>query len=66
MKPVGLKKRMLALESYHGGVRSAADKLCIDPGYWVRLRDGEKLNPSAATLKKLGLIKEVTVSYFIE
>ena len=47
------------LEIEHGGLRAAARALAIDVGYLKRLRDGEKTNPSAATLTKLGLTKEV-------
>lgn len=32
-------------------------------GYLCRLRKGEKLNPSESTLRKLGLKREVIVSY---
>ena len=47
----------------HGGVRLAARALRLDPAYLVRLRDGKKVNPSDATLRRLGLRKVVTVSY---
>ena len=47
------------LEDKHGGLRSAGRATGIDAGYLKRLRDGEKTNPSDATLAKLGLRKEV-------
>lgn len=43
-----------------GGVRRAARAVNIDPAYLLRLRDGDKLNPSAATLRKLGLRKVIS------
>jgi len=47
------------LEKLHGGTRAASRATGVDGGYLVRLRDGKKTNPSEATLKKLGLRKEV-------
>jgi len=32
----------------------------MSPSYMIRLRDGEKLEPSARLLRKLGLEKKVT------
>lgn len=43
------------LEDHHGSARAAAAAHGIDPSYWQRLREGEKTNPSAETLEKLGL-----------
>jgi len=41
----------------HGGVRKAARALQIDAAYLLRIGKGEKVNPSAAILRKLGLRK---------
>lgn len=57
---MSLKGRVRYLERMHGGLRAAARATGIDPAYLLRLRNGEKVNPSAATLEKLGLRKEVT------
>lgn len=54
-----LSGRVRMLETQHGGLRAAARATGIDAGYLKRLRDGEKTNPSAATLAKLGLRREV-------
>jgi len=47
----------------HGGLRSAAKALDIDPGYLSRLASGEKDNPSKETLDLLGIERKVAVSY---
>lgn len=52
--------RIRELETQHGGLRAAARVLNCDAAYLLRLRDGEKRNPSAAMLRKLGLKKVVT------
>ena len=52
--------RIAVLETEHGGLRAAARVIGCDPAYLLRLRDGEKSNPSDAMLKKLGLKKMVT------
>lgn len=54
-----LAERVRHLEIEHGGLRAAARATGVDAGYLKRLRDGEKTNPSTATLAKLGLRKEV-------
>lgn len=54
-----LRDRIIELEQKHGSLRAAARVLQIDPAYLLRLRDGEKTNPSAVTLRKLKL-KKVT------
>lgn len=56
-----LKERMRELVKQHGGVRKAARALDIDHGYFSRLWDGSKNNPSDRTLRKLGLTR--TVNY---
>lgn len=44
-----------------GGVRAAAKKFGLDPAYLSRLCAGEKSNPSAQTLSKLGI--RAVISY---
>jgi hypothetical protein len=55
-----LGARIRELEEQHGGLRAAARVLRCDAAYLMRLRDGDKTNPSAAMLRKLGLKKVVT------
>jgi transcriptional regulator with XRE-family HTH domain len=43
----------------HGGLRAAARALGMSAPYLMRLRDGEKTNPTPETLRKLGARKEV-------
>lgn len=45
------------------GLRGAARKLRVDPGYLSRLRSGAKTNPDDALLKKLGLRRVVTYEW---
>lgn len=54
-----LRERIKELERQHGSLRAAARVLQIDAAYLLRLRDGEKTNPSATVLRKLKL-KKVT------
>jgi hypothetical protein len=58
-----LKQRILEFEKKHGGLRAAARVLDIDPGYLLRLRDGEKNNPSSVILKKLKLRRVIEIRY---
>lgn len=44
-----------ALIRKHDGVRKCARALQVDAAYLSRLANGEKLNPSTPTEKKLGL-----------
>lgn len=44
----------------HGGVRKAARALQIDAAYLLRIGKGEKVNPSAPILRKLGLRKVIS------
>lgn len=55
----GILLRLAELEKKHGSMRAAARVLKIDHGYLSRLKDGKKLNPSDAVLKKLGLRRVV-------
>lgn len=50
-----LRDRAAELITLFGSVREAAGALGIDPAYLQRLSKGQKANPSAETLKKLGL-----------
>lgn len=64
-QPEGKKRetifeRILELVQQHGSLRAVARVKQIDAGYLVRLSNGEKVNPSAATLRKLGLKQVVT------
>ena len=52
---VGLGDRISELEQQHGSLRSASKVLGCDAGYLSRLRSGEKENPSAILLKRMGL-----------
>ena len=56
-----VKQTIEALIKKHNGLRSAARAVDMDPAYLLRLRDGDKQNPSEETLKKLGL--RVSLSY---
>ena len=51
----GLGDRITELEKQHGSLRAAAKVLGCDAGYLSRLRSGEKENPSAILLKRIGL-----------
>ena len=55
-----IRERIESLIFQYGGVNAAAKATNVDAGYLVRLRDGEKQNPSFDTLKKLGLSKVVS------
>ena len=54
-----IRTRIQQLQHEHGGLRAAAREVGISPSYMIRLRDGEKLEPSALMLQKLGLKKKV-------
>lgn len=55
----GILLRLKELEKQHGSMRAAARVLKIDHGYLSRLKDGSKMNPSDAVLRKLGLRRVV-------
>lgn len=57
---VTLKERLEEFERTFGSAREPAFYLGIDPSYWSRLKNGDKVNPSDDTLEKLGLIRVVT------
>lgn len=54
-----LSDRVLQLCEQHGSLRAAARVVQIDAGYLSRLMNGEKVNPSAAFLRRLGLSRHV-------
>lgn len=53
---------LIAREELFGSQRAACAHYGIDPGYWSRLKSGEKTNPSKELLDKLGL-EEAAVLY---
>jgi hypothetical protein len=55
-----LRARVEAIVKHYGGVRPAGRALRINYAYLSRLRTGEKSNPTAATLRKLGLRKLIS------
>ena len=55
-----LPERMEMLVKQHGGLNAAARAVRIDHAYFHRLLSGEKKEPSAAVLRKLGLRRVVT------
>ena len=55
-----LAERVDQLARQHGSLRAAARVVGIDPAYFFRLHSGEKIAPSVKTLRKLGLVKEVS------
>lgn len=55
-----LRGRIQELAKQHGSLRAAARVLEIDHAYLHRLQRGDKTEPSAAVLRKLGLRRIVT------
>lgn len=49
------KRRIDELAIVYGSIRAVGRALNLDPAYLVKLSNGEKTNPSKATLRKLGL-----------
>jgi len=66
LNPITLREQILALIEQHGGVRKAARAVQVDPGYFVKLRDGKQTEPSDVTLRRLGLRKMVTYETLYE
>lgn len=58
-----LTERIQQLKEKHGSIRAAARALKVDHAYLYRLYTGEKTEPSAATLRKLGIRRYVFVTY---
>jgi hypothetical protein len=63
MARITLRTRIVELSRRYGGLSAAAVAVRVDPGYMVRLRDGDKTNPSSITLRKLGLKSHGTTRY---
>lgn len=57
---ITIKTRLEELESLHGSLNNTSINLGIDPGYWSRLKSGEKTNPGDETLSKIGLVKIIS------
>lgn len=55
-----LFQRIEELIEQHGSLRAAARVRKIDSGYLCRLHAGSKKEPSAKTLRKLGLCRVVS------
>lgn len=55
-----LQDRIEELVNRHGSLRNASLVTKIDAGYLSRLRSGEKTNPGADKLRKLGLKRVVS------
>jgi ferredoxin-fold anticodon binding domain-containing protein len=55
-----LGARISMLVDRHGSLRNVGKILGIDHAYLCRLQAGDKVNPSDAVLKKLGLQRVVT------
>lgn len=51
--------RITQLVDKHGSLRAAAKVTGVNPQYLCRLKNGEKLNPSDDTLRRLGLKRHV-------
>lgn len=49
------------LVKQHGGLRAAARATGVDSGYLWKMRKGRCTNPTAETLKKLGLERVETI-----
>jgi hypothetical protein len=58
-----IPQRISQLVDRHGSLRAAARAISLDVGYLSRLKSGEKYNPSARVLKKLGIKKVVSIHY---
>ena len=59
LKEKNLSQHIKGLESKYGGLRKASRALKLDAGYLCKLKSGEKKNPSALTLWRLGLRRKV-------
>jgi hypothetical protein len=58
--PASIENAVQRLADKHGSLRAAARVLGVTPAYLCRLRQGAKIGPSDAFLRKLGLVREVT------
>lgn len=50
-----IEMRIAELQQKHGGIRPTARVLGMDQAYLLRLKTGDKCNPSKEVLEKLGL-----------
>lgn len=57
---ISIGQRIADLVAQHGSLRKAGRVVGLTGQYLYRLQVGEKKEPSAATLKKLGLKRVVT------
>lgn len=57
---VSVRHRCEELIVRYGGVRKAADRVGINPSYFIKVRDGKRL-PSRSVLKAMGL--KMIISY---
>lgn len=55
-----LIERVNQLIARHGSLRAAARVIDVDASYLSRLRDGEKVNPSAVILRRMGIKRVVS------
>lgn len=55
-----LPERIAELVERHGSLRAAARVLSCDPGYLSRLSSGDKDDPGAHLLRRMGLRRVVT------
>ena len=62
---ITLSARVNELVLKHGSFRIAARAVQVDSAYLFRLWKSEKVNPSASTLRKLGLRRVVTYTRII-
>lgn len=60
MSATTIPERLDALVVLFGSLRAVAGVTGLDVGYLSRLRNGHKVEPSAETLKRLGLRRVVT------
>lgn len=58
--PIKLTTAVEAVIAEHGGARKAGRALGVDFAYLLRLKSGEKSNPTEEMLKKLRLRRVVT------
>ena len=58
-----MRERVYDLQARHGSLRAAAEAVGVDHAYLLRLRTGEKIHPSKAVLKKLGMRPAVFYYY---
>ncbi len=58
-----IQERIAELVAQHGSLREVSRVTRVEVGYLSRLRSGEKSNPKADTLRRIGLRRVVVVSY---